>query len=106
MHNLIYLEREYDINKVLKAQKASKATINILFISLWDDACKSLMRRIKNDRSEGEEKIDTYVINSFDMPHSFMIYRVTKCPFLVRLRGNKIDFCSRVSTIYKALGLP
>lgn len=82
MFKLNFLSKENDLNKILRNQKRSKETMNLLFVSLWDEHCKILLNKLRekypNDIGE-----DIYVIDSFHMPHSFVIYEVVKTPQLV-----------------------
>lgn len=88
MFTLTFLSKENDLNKILRNQKRSKNTINLLFISLWDQHCTDLVDKIRENYSQSEGE-DLYIIDSFNMPHSFVIYEVTKTPGLVILRKDK-----------------
>jgi hypothetical protein len=88
MFTLTFLSKENDLNKILRNQKRSKNTINLLFVSLWDQHCTDLINKIRENYSESQGE-DLYIIDSFNMPHSFVIYEVTKTPGLVILRKDK-----------------
>jgi len=107
MFNLIFLSKENDLNKILRNQKRNKDTINILFISLWDDYCNELVDKIKEKYSAvSDAKEDLYIVDSFNMPHSFVIYEVTKTPELVILRKDKPAFIeSYLPKIYDYLNI-
>ena len=99
--NLIYLTRENQINKVLKDQKKYKSDIKILYLSEWDSVSMDLNMKLSN-----YEGPTMFVIDSFNMPHSFVIFKVTKTPTLVTLSSNnKIEVENYTSRIYKQLGL-
>jgi len=82
MFKLTFLSKENDLNKVLRNQKRDRNTINLLFVSLWDEHCNILLDKLKEKYKDdfGEE---IFVVDSFHMPHSFVIYEVVKVPQLV-----------------------
>jgi len=98
--NLIYLTRENQINKVLRDQKKNKSSIRILYLSEWDETSHSL--NIRLGKYEGQTM---FVVDSFNMPHSFVIFRVNKTPTLVSISPTKIEVESYTPRIYKELGL-
>jgi len=86
-YKLQFLRKENDLNKILSHQRTNKANMSILFVSEWDRWCQNLTYELKkkydvNIGSESGENL--YIVNSFDMPHSFVIYGSTKVPHLVR----------------------
>lgn len=99
--NLTYLTRENQINKVLKIQRKEKAPVRILYMSEWDDTCRSLNQALAS--YEGGE---LFVVDSFNMPHSFVIFGVTSTPTLITLSAdNKVTKESYTPMIYEELGL-
>lgn len=111
-YSLKFLSRETDINKVLSRVNEAKSSrtyrnnsANILFVSLWDKWGSALVEKLK-DKYVGEEGRRTlYVVNSFDMPHSFMIFRTTTSPTLVKLGDRRVTSIDRLPLIYSELGL-
>tara|TARA_R110001583_G_scaffold178878_1_gene335152 strand:- start:622 stop:951 length:330 start_codon:yes stop_codon:yes gene_type:complete len=101
--NIIYCTRENQINKLIKDQKFSKKKSYFLFISLWDDVCSSLVKELESN----PPPFPINVINSFDTPHSFVIWGVKKAPTLVMLDGGgrKVSTTCHVTDIYKRLKL-
>ena len=100
---LTFLDKEHSLNKVLKSQKANNTNIKILFISLWDAYSTALVKKLK-------EKSDSvgsflYVVDSFEMPHSFVIFDTSKVPHLVSLKGNKVISEDYLPRIYKQLNI-
>ena len=89
---VVTLFKENDLNKILKHQKRSRSTINLLFISPWDDHCTTLVDQINTKYCGGEEDARevVYIVNSYSMPHSFVIFNSSKVPQLVRLEGEKV----------------
>ena len=98
--NIIFLNKENQINKVLKDQRKSGALSRILFVSLWDNWASILIDSL-DDYSDG---IPLYVIDSFTMPHAFVIHNVTKTPTLVTLLKDRYVKEDYLPNIYKELG--
>lgn len=98
-----YCTRENQINKLIKDQKFSKKKSYFLFVSLWDDVCSSLLKELENN----PPNFEVNVVNSFDTPHSFVIWGVTKTPTLITLDagGRKVNVSEHVTDIYKRLKL-
>ena len=102
-YSLQFLRKENDLNKILSQQKVNKQNMSSLFISEWDDWCSGLVEELKNKYGEDEDGEKLYVVNSFDMPHSFVIYGSTKVPHLVRLKKGKVRSEFYLPNIYKQL---
>ena len=102
-YSLQFLRKENDLNKILSQQKVSKQNMSILFISEWDDWCSGLVEDLRNKYGEDEDGEKLYVVNSFDMPHSFVIYGSNKVPHLVRLKKGKVRSEFYLPNIYKQL---
>jgi len=100
-----YIQKENDLNKILRKQKRTKEPINIIFVSLWDDMSTKLEESIKETYGETSEGEPLYIVNSFDVPHSFVIYNTTKLPHLVRLKRDKVVSEDYYSKIQENLGL-
>lgn len=91
MFNVSYISKENELNKILKQQKSSQETINILFVSPWDNTSKILLEKIENelsglDKGNGEK---LFIVNSYDTPHSFVIFNTSQVPQLVMLNPSK-----------------
>jgi len=97
------LKKENDLNKILSQQKVNKTNISILFVSEWDRWCSDLVEELKNKYGENEDGEKLYVVNSFDMPHSFVIYGSNKVPHLVKLKKGKVRSEFYLPNIYKQL---
>jgi len=102
-YSLQFLRKENDLNKILSQQKVNKTNMSILFVSDWDDWCSGLVDELRNKYGENEDGEKLYVVNSFDMPHSFVIYGSTKVPHLVRLKKGKVKSEFYLPNIYKQL---
>jgi len=105
MFQLNFLSKENDLNKILKRNRRSKEDLSILFISLWDEYCSSLVEKLKSryDKIKNGEKL--YVVDSFKMPHSFVIFNSTKIPHLVQMRGDGIISEDYLPMIMKNLNI-
>ena len=102
---VVFLNKENDLNKILKNQKRSRDTINVLFVSPWDNWCSNLTDKIKAKCVNPEAKEVVYVVNSYSMPHSFVIFNSTKLPHLVRIESEKIYSEDYLPIIYQFFGL-
>jgi hypothetical protein len=104
MFKVTFLSKENDLNKILRNQKRSRETINILFTSLWDKYSSELLEKIreKYQDSIGE---DLFIVDSFHMPHSFIIYEVVKIPQLVVVRKDSTYLEDYLPKIYEYLDI-
>ena len=84
--NITYCTRENQINKLIK-----------------DQVCCNLLKELEKNPPSFEVNI----VNSFDTPHSFVIWSVTGTPALVTLEGGarKTHITKHVTDIYKRLKL-
>ena len=104
-YNILPLVKENDLNKVLKNQKYSGEDIHILFLSLWDKYCSELQDKISKRYSNSDkfgQKL--YTVDSFNMPHSFVIFNTTKVPSLVSLVKGKVvieDYLPKIYSKFK-----
>ena len=97
INNVIFLDKENQINKVLRDQRKAGNKVRILFVSLWDITSATLMDSLE----AYSDRVPLYVANSFTMPHAFVIHKVTKSPTLVTLlrdRYVKEDYLPRIYT--------
>ena len=86
MFQLRFLDKENELNKIIKRNKRDRNNISILFISLWDQHSEKLIEKLKNRYGDRERGEPLYIVDSFNMPHSFVIYGTNKVPHLVQLR--------------------
>ena len=91
MFKLKFLKKENDLNKIIKKQKRDKSKLHILFTSLWDNHSTSLVEDLKEKYGNNEVGIPLYIVDSFHMPHSFVIYNTTKLPHLVKLKKDGVS---------------
>tara|TARA_Y100000310_G_C20570656_1_gene757833 strand:- start:376 stop:699 length:324 start_codon:yes stop_codon:yes gene_type:complete len=102
-YSLKFLKKENDLNKILREQKRTKENINILFVSLWDDWCSTLVEKLNDEYGDRKEGIPLYVVDSFRMPHAFVIFRSQKLPHLVRVFKDKISSSDYLPEVYRSL---
>lgn len=97
--------KENELNKLIKDQKFSGSREFILFTSLWDTVSSNIIKKLESMPSRRSVSI----INSFDTPHSFVIWGLKSAPSLVILEGRgsdkRVTITSHVTDIYKRLGL-
>ena len=103
MFKLHFLKKENDLNKIIRKQKRDRNKVNILFTSLWDDASKTLVKKLEEEYADSETGEPLYIVDSFNMPHSFVIYNTTKLPHLVRLKRDKVESEDYLSHVMKTL---
>ena len=113
MYSPLFLNTENHLNKVLKKQKKTKHNIAILFTSLWDETSLDLIEKLKRDNAmanlygleTGRGTRPLYVVNSFLMPHAFVIFNTFRAPALVRLVRDSVKCEDYLPKIYEELGL-
>ena len=101
--NVVLLTKENQINKVLKEQKKERSNIKILFTSLWDPWSDRLLDSII-ELPYAEKAPQIYVVDSFNMPHSFVIFKIRNTPALVSIDRDKIAVETYLPFIYTELG--
>jgi len=104
--SLIYLEKENNLNKILKQQKKSGQNILLLYTSLWDAPSQKLLKKLEKKwgKEGGDgERVPIYVINSFTMPHSFVIYKTTHLPHLISLQRRTVTSEDYLPQVYHKL---
>ena len=102
---LTFLKKENDLNKILKAHKKDPRKLKILFVSLWDDYCTELVDSLKKQEVNSSKKQPLYIVDSFHMPHSFVIYKTNKVPQLVKIDKHKVYTEDYLPKIYESLGI-
>ena len=102
-YKIIHLEKENDLNKVLKKQRKSKEQIKVLFVSLWDKWCVSLVKKLDKKYSKVDKGLPVYIVNSFTMPHSYVIFKSFSLPHLVSLNKDSVIKEDYLPNIYKTL---
>ena len=105
-YRLVKLAKENDLNRELRKQKKERGDLSILFVSPWDPYCKTLMEKLER---KAEKAPDTapplYIVDNYNMPHSFVIFNSTMLPHFVRIKRNKVMGEDYLPFIYNKLGL-
>ena len=111
MYKPVFLRTENQLNKVLKSQKKTRQDLGVLFLSLWDNHSEALMEKLKkraeslaNKEGSPRRTKPLYVVDSFTMPHAFVIFKTTKLPHLVQFKRGSIESEDYLSRVYKELG--
>jgi len=105
-YKLIKLTKENDLNRELRKQKREKGDIAILFISLWDRYCTTIIEKLERRYSNpGPNAKTLFIVDSYNMPHSFVIFNSTMLPQLVNIKRNKVTKQDHLSMVYKELGV-
>jgi len=103
-YNIVSLTKENDLNKVLRNQKSSGEDLHILFLSLWDKWSVSLEEKIRKRFPKVGRGQTVYTVDSYNMPHSFVIFNTSKVPSLVSLVRGKVlveDYLPRIYRKFK-----
>jgi len=104
MYSAIFLKTENELNKVLRRQRKTKNDIGILFVSLWDDQSEKLVKEIRRNLW-GDKGKPLYIVDSFKMPHAFVIFNTSKLPHLIQLKRGAMESEDYLSKVYEELGL-
>ena len=102
MINPVFLKTENELNKLLKSHKRTSGTIKILFVSSWDKWCCALVDRLTEKCNEDGRCL--YIVDSFLMPHAFVIFNTTKLPHLVTVKRDKVKSQDYLPLVYRDLG--
>ena len=108
MYKPIFLKTENELNKIIKRQKKTKQDLGILYVALWDDHSKTLVDDIKKKLSNPDPKKRTkplFIVDSFTMPHAFVIFKTTKLPHLIQFKKRGMESEDYLSKVYHELGL-
>ena len=103
-YKLVKLSKENDLNRELRKQKKEKSELSILFVSPWDPYSKALMEELET-RTPFPNAKTLYVVDSYNMPHSFVIFNSSMLPHLVNIKRNKVMGEDYLPFIYSRLGL-
>ena len=103
MYSPVFIKTENQLNKVLRQQKKTKQDLGVLFVSLWDKQSDDLVEKVRQIRSSSKKPL--YVVNSFTMPHAFVIFKTSKVPHLVQFKRGSIESEDYLSKVYQELGL-
>ena len=108
MYKPIFLKTENELNKIIKRQKKTKQDLGILYVSLWDKPSQILIDTIKKELHDPDPRKRTkplFIVDSFTMPHAFVIFKTTKLPHLVQFTKRGIESEDYLSKVYHELGV-
>jgi|TARA_R100000458_G_scaffold37579_1_gene35018 thiol-disulfide isomerase/thioredoxin len=96
------LQKESILNNIFRRKK--EENFNVLYYSKWDKYSKTLLEHLdKWVEQEGDETV--YIVNSWDLPHSFVAYNVTQVPCLIQAIKGRIRKTEYLPYIYKSFKL-
>ena len=103
----VFLSTENELNKVLRKQRQSREQLGVLFVSLWDEHSRTLVNTLKKSYTNPKSRTKPlYIVDSYTMPHAFVIFKTTKLPHLVQFKGRKgLESEDYLSKVYQELGL-
>jgi len=104
LYSPVFLKTENELNKVLKKQKRTRSAAAVLFVSLWDKPSQTLLRKLRSLQT-GQRGKALYVVDSFTMPHAFVIFKTTKLPHLIQFKKSGVQSDDYLSKVYEELGL-
>jgi thiol-disulfide isomerase/thioredoxin len=92
------ITKEGRVNYAIKNRKSKD--FQMLFYSTWDELCQKMMGSAEKwAQKEGDE--DLLTVNSWDLPHAFMAFKITKVPCLVTCRRGRITKLDYAPLMYK-----
>ena len=105
-YKLVKLTKENDLNRELRKQKKEKGEMSILFVSYWDDYSKKLVEKLeKRYKSPQPNAKPLYIVDNYNMPHSFVIFKSTMLPQLVSIKKHKVITEDHLFLVYRNLGV-
>ena len=105
-YKIVKLSKENDLNRELRRQKRERGELSILFVSPWDKYCTALMKKLdKKYQNAGKGSRTLYVVDNYNMPHSFVIFKSSVLPHLVTIKRNKVFSEDYLPMVYKELDL-
>jgi hypothetical protein len=93
------LDKESILNNIFRRKK--EENFNVLYYSKWDEYSDDLLNHLKTwVTQDGNETL--YIVNSWDLPHSFVAYNVTQVPCLIQAIKGRIRKTEYLPYIYKS----
>lgn len=105
MFKLNFVKRENDLNRLIKGQKRDRDDLILLYISLWDTPCTAMMSKLIDTYAHVLEGRVVNIVDSFSLPHSFVIHQVTTAPTLVYVTSKSTRKYTYIPEIWDFLGL-
>lgn len=105
-YRLVKLTKENDLNRELRKQKRERGDLSILFVSHWDKYSKALVEKLeKRYKNASHSAKPLYIVDNYNMPHSFVIFKSTVLPQLVNIRRHSVISEDYLPIVYKSLDL-
>ena len=105
-YKLVNLYKENDLNRELRKQKREKGELCILFVSHWDKYSKTLLKKLeKRNKFARPEAKPLYVVDNYNMPHSFIIFNSSVVPQLVTIRKHRVLSEDSLPMLYRHFDL-
>ena len=105
-YRLIKLTKENDLNRELRKQKQERGELAILFVSHWDKYSSALVKKLEKRFSSPKPGAKPlYIVDNYNMPHSFVIFKSFVLPQLVTIRKHKVFSEDYLPSVYKSLDL-
>jgi len=96
------LSKETQLNNLVRKRK--EQDFCLLYYSLWGKDCNEILKIIEEwKKEEGYERL--YLINSWDLPHAFTAFHITRVPSLVKTTKGRIqviDYYPRIYSYFKS----
>jgi len=105
-YKIVKLSKENDLNRELRRQKKERSELTLLFVSPWDKYSSALVERLeKRYANASSDDTPLYVVDSYNMPHSFVIFNSSRLPQFVNIRKYKVFKEDYLPFVYRAVGL-
>tara|TARA_A100001515_G_scaffold56361_1_gene44379 strand:+ start:709 stop:1035 length:327 start_codon:yes stop_codon:yes gene_type:complete len=105
-YKLVKLSKENDLNRELRKQKRERGELSILFVSPWDKYCTALMEKLeKRYKNAPDNAKPLYIVDSYNMPHSFVIFKSSMLPQYVNIKKSKVFTENYLPMIYRTLDI-
>lgn len=103
--NVIVLETENGLNKVIRSHRKCREKVFILFLSQWDPYCIDLTQRVL---SYYTKKSKIYLVDSWTSAYAFVAHKtyfgaITSTPTLVTLSPGPPRVDEYLPNIYRTL---
>jgi hypothetical protein len=93
------IEKEGILNNIFRRKR--EENFNVLYYSKWDDHSAKLLEHLNEwVKQDGDETL--HIVNSWDLPHSFVAYNVTQVPCLIQAIKGRIRKTEYLPYIYKS----
>jgi len=98
---LVELNREGQLNSLIRSKRDED--FKVLYYSLWDKESTEIVENLRKEwvHKEGDETL--FLVNSWDLPHSFVAFQVSKVPCLVSSVNGRIRKEDQPSRIWTSL---